>query len=176
MDRETKLRRLNDFRRSKAHCSAAALAQILTDIRKNGLPDLTDRNSMREARNLITSTPGTYGPVVKSIECEDVDGNPQRIPISCPFAALAAAMSESPGCRKFVTNRLRKNPPTPEKPWNIIMYSDEVTPGNPLATMNHRKFHAVYWTFLEFGATTLSHEEGWFPLTTEFSTTNSQVA
>ena len=50
-----------------------------------------------------------------------------------------------------------------------MLYSDEVTPGNPLATNNKRKFHAIYWSFLEFGTNALSREESWFCITTTLS-------
>ena len=33
MERANKLRRLEEFRRAKPHCSASALGQILTDIK-----------------------------------------------------------------------------------------------------------------------------------------------
>jgi hypothetical protein len=56
-----------------------------------------------------------------------------------------------------------------------VLYSDEVTPGNPLSTQNERKFQAVYFTFLELGAHALSREETWFPLMTEYSNVVNEV-
>ena len=35
------------------------------------------------------------------------------------------------------------------KPLRLIIYSDEVTPGNVLSPHNQRKFHAIYFNFLE---------------------------
>ena len=49
-------------------------------------------------------------------------------------------------------------------------YTDEVTPGNPLAQKSNRKFQAFYWSFLEFGVSALSREEAWFSTAiTEYS-------
>ncbi len=168
--RSAKLRRLGDFRRSKAHCSASAMAQILTDIKNNGLPDLTDRKSVREARDLVATTQGAYGPILQSIECVDNDGVAKQIPVASPFALLSASVGTSESFRGFMKQQLRLHPSSPEQLWNIILYSDEVTPGNPLATLNQRKFQALYWSFLEFDTIALSHEECWFVLMTEFST------
>ena len=56
------------------------------------------------------------------------------------------------------------------------MYSDEVTPGNPLSTNNKRKFQAVYFSFMEFGVAALSHEEAWFCMMIEFSTAINDLA
>ena len=50
------------------------------------------------------------------------------------------------------------------------MYSDEVTPGNVLAVMNNRKFHAIYWSFMELGSAALAREDAWFTILLEFST------
>jgi hypothetical protein len=71
---------------------------------------------------------------------------------------------------------LDAHPPSPETPWSLILYSDEVTPGNPLATHNKRKFHAIYWSFLEFGANALCREETWFCITTALSTDIVEVS
>ena len=170
MNREAKLRRLNEFRRSKAYCSASAMAQILTDIKKHGLPELTDRNSMRKARDFITSNAdGAYGPILRHLECTSISGAIVYVPIADPFASLSAAIEHSATFRVFFKLQLRLHPPSPEKPWNIILYSDGVTPGNPLSTANKRKFQSVYWSFLEFDANALSHEESWFAIMTEFS-------
>ena len=69
----------------------------------------------------------------------------------------------------FFEQKLRECPPSLEKPWNLVLYTDEVTPGNPLATLNKRKFHTIYWSFLEFGINALSREESRFCVATEYS-------
>ena len=55
-DRSAKLLKLNDFRRRLPHCTASALASILADVRKNGIPEgSTSRGAFREARDLQNS-------------------------------------------------------------------------------------------------------------------------
>ena len=169
MDRKQQRRRLNDFRRSKGHCSASAMAQILQDIEQNGMPELTHRGNMRQARNDVTSTDTAFGPLLPHIPCVDLDGDPVRIPIAHPYACLTHVLAESESFRKSFRQRLTDRPATPEDPWTIVIYSDEVTPGNPLACANERKFQAVYWTFLELGVNALSRETSWFTLMTEYS-------
>ena len=176
-DRPAKLQRLDEFRRSKTHCSASVMAQILTDVKKHGLPDLTDRDSMRLARDLEVSTSATYGPILCYMECKKAGTDETvKIPIANPFASLAAAIAECANFRRYFRDRLRLHPSTPEAPWSIVLYCDEVTPGNPLATANARKFQALYWTFLELGSIALSHEESWFTVMTEFSTAINALA
>lgn len=91
------------------------------------------------------------------------------ISIANPFAFLWKAVTDCDNFAKFFHSRMIAKPPTPEAPWQIILYSDEVTPGNPLATNNMRKFQAIYWSFLEFGVNALSREESWFCVMTEYS-------
>ena len=94
----------------------------------------------------------------------------KTIPIASPFASLSAAVSESDSFRCFVKQQILRHPPSPEQPWSIILYSDEVTPGNPLTILNKRRFQSIYWSFKEFDTTALSHEDTWFVLLTEYST------
>ena len=171
MDRPAKLQRLNEFRRSKGYCSAAVMSQILDDIKRNGAPDLSGRRDMRQARDRVTKVDTVYGPMLHYLTCIDIDGSPVQIPVGDPLATLASALKSSEPFRKLFRASLESHPSTFESPWTIVIYSDEVTPGNALSPMNHRKFHAIYWTFLELGTTALSHDEAWFTLLTEYSST-----
>jgi len=52
-------------------------------------------------------------------------------------------------------------PPTIEKPWSLVIYADEVVPGNALSRANLRKVWVAYWSFLELGMAALSQEDAW---------------
>ena len=172
MDRPAKLARVEQFRRSKPACSASALSAILQDVAKNGLPPMTDRRSIRDARDSVMNSETPYGPILQYITVIDKDDSAQRIAIADPFASLWYFIKEgSPtGFKALFKQKLMEKPPTLDDPWNIIMYTDEVTPGNVLALLNTRKFHAIYWSFMELGSNALSREDGWFTVLIEFST------
>ena len=55
-------------------------------------------------------------------------------------------------------------PPTLQRPWNLIVYWDEIVRGDPLRLDLLRKFEAVYMTIREFGPTLLKHERMWLPV------------
>ncbi len=55
------------------------------------------------------------------------------------------------GIREVFSNALRDRPPSREAPWQLILYSDEVTPGDPLTVDNRRKRHQLYASFAELG-------------------------
>ena len=84
-DRGAKPRRLDEFRRAVPHVSASALSRILEEA-SSGLPDLSDRSAIREARDAQLSEATAYGVVLDTLELRTVDD--EVIPMSFinPFA------------------------------------------------------------------------------------------
>ena len=169
MEREAKLRKLNAFRRQLPHISASGLEAVLSAVKNQGLPDLDSRDNMREARDLENKTDTPFGPILQHIDVVGKDGETKHLPIAHPFALLWTSVVRSEGLRKLLKRKFAVKPPTPEQPWQLVLYSDEVTPGNPLSTDNQRKFQAVYFSFLELGMAFLSHEESWWCVLIEYS-------
>ena len=177
MERNAKLRKLNDFRRSLPHCSASAFSAILEAARADGIPEgqLT-RKALRAARNQQNLEATPFGPTLQTISLVGKDGAAKTMPVAHPLALLWKAVSDCNPFSTYLRDVLRENPPSPEAPWHLVLYSDEVTPGNPLSTSNRRKFHAVYWTFMELGVHALSREEAWFCMAAEYSTNVNAIA
>ena len=170
-DRSAKLGKLNDFRRRLPHCTASALSAILADIKANGIPEgSTDRGALRYARDLQNADVTPLGAVLQTVTVFDKDDKEQQLTIAHPMALLWKASSECSSFSIFFLEKLNEHPPSLDNPWSLVVYTDEVTPGNPIATLNKRKFHAIYWSFLEFGINALSREESWFCVVTEYST------
>ena len=48
--------------------------------------------------------------------------------------------------------------------WRLVIYYDELTPGDAFAPDNKRKFWAIYVAFEEFGPLMLAQEEVWLPM------------
>ena len=170
MERKEKLRKLKNFRRQLPHVSASALSAILKAVKEDGVPDVIDRASMRQARDDVSKTMTPYGPILQTIEVVSTSDVPKQLYIANPFAMLHIALASCAQFRKFFHDRLLETPPSPDAPWHLVLYSDEVTPGNPLSAANKRKFQAIYWSFHEFGPSALAHEESWFCIMTEYST------
>ena len=68
-------------------------------------------------------------------------------PIARPQALVRSLVPISRSLRAAIANV----PSSYAEPWHIVLYLDEVTPGNIATPMNSRKFVAFYWTFKEFG-------------------------
>ena len=50
---------------------------------------------------------------------------------------------------------------TKSNPLDVVMYNDEVTPGNAMNPSNSRKFSAWYWSFIQIGRWVLMQEWAW---------------
>ena len=167
-DRATKFRRLERFRRSVPHTSASALAAVLAEA-KLGLPELSRRQDLREARDFQLKSQTNYGPILRTLDMEGVDGSRVDLTIADPFALLYTAAHQCEGFSKLLWRRLRHHPCTHDHPWHVVIYSDEVVPGNQMSFHNQRKSWVLYWSFKEFGMAVLSSEDAWFCIAAERS-------
>ena len=87
--RASKLRKLNEFRRPLPHVSASALSSILSEIKKQGVPDGgTSRNALRQARDDQCSEITPYGPVLQYIKVFDKDFIEKQIAVAHPLALM----------------------------------------------------------------------------------------
>ena len=81
-----------------------------------------------------------------------------------PQRLLRKCIDQSPQLAEAYGEALRNHPCGPEAPWSMILYFDELTPGNVLRPDNHRKMMAVYMSFRELGIDRLCKTEYWFTL------------
>ena len=165
--RESKLRRLDTFRRSVPHVSASALAKIAASFQD--MPDLHYRDAFREARNNLVRQMTPYGPVLQELKLESVTGELATLLISHPFAQLYVSYKNCEPFRRLIDATCAKRASTHATPWNIVLYTDEIVPGNALSYQNNRKNWVVYFSFLELGPEHLCHEEAWFCVTSKRS-------
>lgn len=178
MERSSKLRRLNDFRRSLPHLSAASLSAVLAGVSKEGLPQTFTRAALRAGRNEQTSILTPYGLLHQTVQLDpaEADGSPVSLQVAHPLAMLHHAYATCAPFRQLIKRKLAEWPCSAEQPWSLILYSDEVVPGNVLAPMPSRKCQVVYYSFQELGLETLSREDGWFCATVKRSRLVNQVA
>ena len=58
---------------------------------------------------------------------------------------------ESPRYKELVLQAFMNRPPSADDPWGLIIYADEVTPGNILAVDNRRKLWGFYAAVKQLG-------------------------
>ena len=149
-DRDAKLRKLNTFRRRLPHVSTNALSAVLDEVERVGSPELHSRANLKEARDEIANAMTPHGPILGVVDA--IGNNGQNIPILLvnPIALLHQAFSNGGGFTFMIMSKLQHHPCTRERPWNLIMYSDEVVPGNALANENLRKVWVIMFFFFIF--------------------------
>jgi len=178
--RSSKLRKLNQFRRALPHVSASALASLLEEISDHGVPDLaqscraeTVRKMLIEATALDMSAVTPYGPMLIDVYVEASDGSNVSMLVVNPLALIYVTFADGNSFTELMIDLLNKHACSPEQPWNLILYSDELVPGNVISHDNRRKSWIMYFSFLEFGPLLLSKEDAWF---TCFSRRSSEVS
>jgi hypothetical protein len=176
-DRQCKLRKLDAMRRRMPHMSVSAMSALMREVKKRGLPEVhLGRKVFREARDLETAEVTPLGPLLHPVIVMDKQNEETQIVIGHPLAMLWKAVHVGSQFSKYFQERLNHKPSSSSDPWSLLLYSDEVTPGDPLAAINLRRFHAVYWSFLELGLESLSHEEAWFIALTEYSSDVNKIS
>ena len=174
--RSGRLQRLNAFRRALPHVSASALSAVLAEVDRSGVPESHSRSDLQRATALVLNDITPYGPLLCHLELKTKRGMSLRMPALNPAALLHKAFSR-PGCfQRLMNKRLEECPSTPEAPWRLALYTDEIVPGSPLAHENLRKVWVVYFSFLELGAAILSREDAWFCILVARSSLTAEVS
>ena len=138
----------------------SALAAVLQDIAEHGLPDAISRQSIKRRRDADLNAKTPFGQMIVSYPVDLAEKGKHVLKFIHPAALLSHLCAT---CLPFATHLakcMRSNPP----PWKVILYSDEVTPGNVLRHDNTRKLQALYWTFKELGPAANAAEHYWFNL------------
>jgi hypothetical protein len=172
-----RMSRLANIGRRK-YISVSGLADVLKDIRHNGMPSSISRSSIKRARDQEFDEYDTsYGTLIKQVTAgTDDDGNPCTFWFADPRACLHYMITQSPKLAAFFQEKLAANPCSINNPWSIVVYNDEITPGDQLQHHNARKTQAFYYSFLEFGAEALSSEFLWFTLSATRSDDVSEIS
>ena len=155
-DRARKLRRLA----GNARVPFSTLCEIVNFIRT--CPELLEKELHRHAvKRAIDSLWAKVG-YQEDIVCHDG----QHFIWHCTSLPklMQHLVKSSAGFRNVVRQSWEAHPCTREEPWHLVVYGDEVVPGNVLRLDNKRKFFAVYVTVREFGPAFLKHEHVWLPI------------
>ena len=143
-----------------SHLSQSALANVLRNIRDNGLPTASSRQTQQRAHEALASTLTQYGPLYQEVMF------PLKKLFSCPAQApmpmLAYMIDQCTTVRALLRRLLGGQPCSADSMWRLVIYIDGISPQNPLAKgKDKRMVEAVYWSFMEFGQF-LCMEEFWF--------------
>ena len=125
-------------------------------VRLDTGPGTSEQKRRRIAAEIQASahTPTPLGPVVK-----ELTAGLTAVPYVCPFASLWLLCEKSHGYAAFLAECLGHGQLA-----RIVLYCDEVRPGNPLRPENARTYCAVFWQFLDYPDWYRSSALGWHDL------------
>ena len=138
--------------------SQHALMRVCKDIAENDLPTAFSRRSQHRARKSMTEG------MIVGLEIEVTLRKKQttvKVGFLNPFAYLQHIAEHSDAFARVLLQTFQAYPCSFDHPWHIILYQDGVDPGDGLKKEKSRHCAIFYWSFLEFGPDTLSHEEMW---------------
>ena len=173
--KKSKLQNLLTFKASLPSHSQSALAAFVQATKDHGLPEASSSNDQRNARRELLDSchGGLMGPLIQEAELTTIDGSLVRIHFANLLVYISSLFYMGGSFHELLYRTHQSNPSSITKPWNLMLYSDEIIPGNVLGRAE-RKLWAVYATFHELGHF-LSHEDVWLTISLERSNFVSQL-
>ena len=149
--------RVNRMRYNLPFASQAALGAIMSLSAREELP-VANRNAIRHSRDQAVAAVTEYGPIHKVVKVQSTDGEGIDLEVQNPQAMFAHMIKHNPSFARRVEAAYARKPPSAQAPWTIIVYGDEILPGNALAHTTNRKCWGIYWSLMELGPSTLTNE------------------
>ena len=126
---DKKIMRMSDLRTRLPLISQHALSCVLQLSKCNDLPTTASRATLQRSRNAACLEAGPYGPLHQRVPVSLTNGKDYFVEMQHPFAMLHKLSATSSTFSAMLVRSLAAHPSTPTKPWRLIMYNDEVTPG-----------------------------------------------
>ena len=154
---------------SHNYVSEHGLASVLRSVKADPtLLEASSRSSIKRARDDAVDIRTPYGALLQRMCIPfDIDDPTCGLEFSYvhPVCMLHHVMKTCVPFRNLVLTRMNETPSSPDRPWTIVLYSDEITCGDPIApSRDMRKVQAVYWSLKELGALALSSATTWMNL------------
>ena len=147
----TKRPRLSDFG-DVSHVTARVLAQVLRQVREEGLPNAVSTSSIRRHRREDLRRETDIGDLLQEVPVVLASGGEGSMWVQHTLAMLATVAADIAEVAELIAEM---------RELHIVMYSDEITPGQQIKG-NDRKCQTVYWSLVNFGPELLCFESMWF--------------
>lgn len=148
---------------SEQGCTKTALANVLWKLQQSGAFNIdcgfgeshraTKRKLSNALRDRASDATGPYGPIVKQMTLYPGF----EWSYICPFAWLHFLTAN---CKGF-SSAMRDCIGNGTSPLRLIVYIDELCPGNPLRPEKARTLQSIYYVFVDFPAWVLQRSDCW---------------
>ena len=173
--RPEKLAKLQHFKANLPFHSQSSLHAMIEEAKEMGLPDFSTPKHQREARRqtIAECHGGDLGPLIQETVLQNNDGEPVPFVFTSLLTYLMALFARGGSWAQLFSSVHAKCPSSPQQPWKLIVYLDELVPGNVLGRAE-RKSWAWYCSFLELG-NHLSSIHSWLTIALARSTKVSKL-
>ena len=143
-----------ELRNALPHLSETAFASFVGSATDHGLSEIASSRTQMSAMKHLHHDDTPFGPVLITLQ---LTGKPPLVQYNLvavnPMAYLYTSVKAGGGFSGMIMSVHAQTPSSPDKPWRLVLYSDEVTPGNQLKSKNTRKMWAIYFRFLSYNYT-----------------------
>ena len=139
--------------------SDSGLARVLKVCRD--CPELLDHEL--SARYISKCANALASDVCTTVSMDNRKGEPFEWTYASPQKLLAFLCRSHASLWKTLKKLHGVRPSSKQRPWRIVLYADELTPGAQLTPQNYRKSWSFLMTFMEFGPL-IGKDAAWLPL------------
>ena len=143
-----------------SYVTQSAMVAVLKAVRDHGLPERISRQTLKRTRQQELPKDTALGDLWRTIELELQDGSSLSLPVVSPLPLLQVCVSRSPQFGQFLAEKLGANDNEKDPQLQVLLYCDEVVPGNVLKGNNQRKLVSFYCSVGQYGAS-ISREDLW---------------
>ena len=139
------------------YISGNALSAVLKVLQEEGVPKAISRRTLGRQRDKFCMVSTPYGQLHRKFVLDTHAGTQVEVELQHPWAMLYHTAKSSERLSNMLKTFAASASPT--NPLQIIIYGDEIMPGNALAITQGRNVWAFYWSCVQFGSAALSDEE-----------------
>ena len=127
-----KLAKLQNFKAKLPAHTQAALSAMIAEAQEHGLPELHTKKHQLQAREQLLASfhDPVLGPLVQSIDMELAEGGTTTMYFANFLVYLLGLCQQGGSYSQLFHSTHQLTPSTFDKPWRLIVYCDEITPGN----------------------------------------------
>ena len=151
---------------NRSFISQAGIAEVLQAVAETGkVPTAASKSTVKRRRDAAVDLETPYGKLLRHFDLPLEDGQVVSLPYCNPAAFLYHSSRNFPRMQSLLDTAQRNKPNSMASKWQLILYMDEVSPGNQLKVTNRRKLQAIYYAIKQYGGLQLTQEHAWTVLT-----------
>ena len=144
---------------NRSFVSQSGLVAVLKAVKEHGVPDAISRRTVKRRRIDALPSQTPVGPLWTTIKLNCEENETMDVPVVNPYPLLYLMLERNDAFRQFFEEASAGQ--SVDNPLRVILYCDEILPGDQLKVTNMRKMVGWYWSVANFQSR-LGCEQLWF--------------